>query len=276
MEPDKSIITGKILANCEVAKDHFVMSLVVPGDFEEALPGQFIMIRVKGREFPFLARPFSIYSIYSLQKMITIEILYQVVGKGTVILSRLGKDDELNILGPLGRGFDIVPDRKKIALVAGGIGVAPLSFLAEYLGRQAAGFQEDRETVCYMGAQTSEMLVDRRKLEDVCSRVMISTDDGSDGYHGPVTDLFKEDIRSYKHDDLMVYSCGPYPMVKRMAEILKEYSIPCQVSMEERMACGVGACLGCAVRTGTQKGDPPYMRVCKDGPVFDIDTIIWR
>jgi len=234
------------------------------------------MIRVKGREFPFLARPFSIYSIYSLQKMITIEILYQVVGKGTVILSRLGKDDELNILGPLGRGFDIVPDRKKIALVAGGIGVAPLSFLAEYLGRQAAGFQEDRETVCYMGAQTSEMLVDRRKLEDVCSRVMISTDDGSDGYHGPVTDLFKEDIRSYKHDDLMVYSCGPYPMVKRMAEILKEYSIPCQVSMEERMACGVGACLGCAVRTGTQKEHPLYVRVCKDGPVFDIDTIIWR
>jgi len=74
----------------------------------------------------------------------------------------------------------------------------------------------------------------------------------------------------------MVYSCGPYPMMKRMAEILKEHSIPCQVSMEERMACGVGACLGCAVRTGTQKGDPPYMRVCKDGPVFDIDTITWR
>ena len=275
MESNKSIITGKILANREVAKDHFVMSLAVPDDFEEALPGQFIMLRVKGREFPFLARPFSIYSIYSLQKMIIIEILYQVVGKGTIILSRLGKDDELSILGPLGRGFDIVPDRKKIALVAGGIGVAPLSFLAEHLRKQISGSQEDREIVCYMGAKTSELLVDRRRLADVCSRVMVSTDDGSDGYNGTVTDLFKEDIRS-KYDDLMVYSCGPYPMMKRMAEILKEHSIPCQVSMEERMACGVGACLGCAVRTGTQKGDPLYMRVCKDGPVFDIDTIIWR
>jgi len=276
VESNKSIITGKILTNREVAKDHFVMSLAVPDDFQEVLPGQFIMIRVKGREFPFLARPFSVYSIYSLQKMIIIEILYQVVGKGTIILSRLRKDDELSILGPLGRGFDIVPDRKKIALVAGGIGVAPLSFLAEYLGRQASGSQEDWEIVSYMGAKNSELLIDRRRLENVCSRVMISTDDGSDGYHGTVTDLFKEDIRSYKYDDLMVYSCGPYPMMKRMAEILKEHSIPCQVSVEERMACGVGACLGCTVRTDTQKEDHLYMRVCKDGPVFDIDTIIWR
>lgn len=253
------------------------MSLKVPNDFQTAVPGQFVMIRVTGREEPFLPRPFSINFLNPNNTGTIMGILYKVVGKGTRIFSRLKKEDELYVMGPLGNGFDIPPDRKKIALVAGGMGVAPLSFLAEYLKRQTSStVQGVQEIVCYFGASTSQLILDRGRLEDTCSKLMISTDDGSDGYHGTVTQLFQNHVDSYADNDSIIFCCGPDPMVAAVAEIVNKYSIPCQVSMEERMACGVGACLGCAVRVKSHGDRPHYMTVCKDGPVFDINDIIWR
>jgi len=275
MEHKKSVISGEVVANREVTKNHFLMSLTVPDNFQVALPGQFIMVRMKDMGSPFLARPFSIYSTYSFENNTILEILYRVVGKGTLKFSHLKRDDKLDILGPLGNGFDVPPGCKKIALVAGGIGVAPLSSLAEYYRKRSTDSVEDRKVICYIGARTSEWLVGIEKLEEVCSRVIISTDDGSEGHHGYVTDLFIKDINSYRRDGSMVYSCGPYAMMKRMAGILEDCPIPCQVSIEERMACGVGACLGCAVRVKSQEGHSRYMRVCTDGPVFNIEEIIW-
>ncbi|MCD6154051.1 MAG: dihydroorotate dehydrogenase electron transfer subunit [Syntrophobacterales bacterium] len=275
MEHKKSIISGEVVTNHEVTEDHFLMSLTVPDNFKAALPGQFIMVRVKDMGNTFLARPFSIYSTYSVKNNTVLEVLYRVVGKGTLKFSCLKRGDKLDILGPLGNGFDMPPDCKKITLVAGGIGVAPLSFLAEYYGQRSTDSTDDRKVICYIGARTSEWLVGVEKLEEVCSRVIISTDDGSQGHHGYVTDLFRKDINLYRRDGSMVYSCGPYPMMKKIAGILEDYPIPCQVSIEERMACGVGACLGCAVRVKSRVGHSRYMRVCTDGPVFDIEQIIW-
>ena len=275
MEHKQSIISGEVVVNREVARDHFLMSLTVPDNLQVALPGQFIMVRVKDMGTPFLARPFSIYSTYSFENNTILEILYRVAGKGTLKFSHLKRGDKLDILGPLGNGFDVPPDCNEITLVAGGIGVAPLSFLAEYYGKRSTGSVKNRKVICYIGARTSEGLIGIEKLKEVCSRVIISTDDGSEGHHGYVTDLFKKDINLYRRDGSMVYSCGPYPMMKRLAEILEDYPIPCQVSIEERMACGVGACLGCAVKVKSREGHPRYMRVCTDGPVFNIEEIIW-
>lgn len=276
-ESKKSIATARIVDHHEIVKDHFLMSLKVPDYFQAAVPGQFVMMRVKGREDPLLPRPFSINFLYSYNTETIMGILYKVIGKGTTIFSRLKQDDELYVMGPLGNGFDIPSDRKKVTLIAGGIGIAPLSFLAEYLKKQAGAFVPGiEEIVCFLGASTSKLLLDRKRLEDTCSKLMISTDDGSDGYHGTVTELFLNHIDSFTDNDSIIFCCGPDPMMTEVAEIVKKYSIPCQVSMEERMACGVGACLGCAVRIKSHGNHPHYMTVCKDGPVFDVNDIVWR
>jgi dihydroorotate dehydrogenase electron transfer subunit len=275
-ESRKSIVTARIVDHHEVVKDHFLMSLQVPGDFQAAVPGQFVMVRVKGRDEPFLPRPFSINFLNFDNAGTIMGILYKVVGKGTTILSMLKQDDELYVMGPLGNGFDIPPDRKKIALIAGGMGIAPLSFLAECLKRQTSVTVQGVQKIdCYFGASTSQLLLDRHRLENTCSKLMVCTDDGSDGYHGTVTQLFQNHVDTYAENDSIIFCCGPDPMVTAVGEIVNKYSIPCQVSMEERMACGVGACLGCAVRAKSHGDRPHYMTVCKDGPVFDIKDIIW-
>jgi dihydroorotate dehydrogenase electron transfer subunit len=276
MKSEKSLITGRIIDNREVAHGHYILSLSVPALFRNSMPGQFVMVRIKEREFPFLARPFSIYSLHSHDTMTVIEILYRVVGKGTEILSRLEADCELEVLGPLGTGFDIVPDSTQIILVAGGLGVAPLSFLAEYYSNQATGSRKPGTIICYFGAQTSKFLIGTERLKTVCSSVELSTDDGSEGYGGTVTELFYDRIDAYDDGNSIIYCCGPHPMMRKMSEILDSYTIPCQVSMEERMACGIGACLGCAVRVRSHEENPQYMRVCKEGPVFDLRLIDWR
>lgn len=267
-------LSGKIMSNREIAKDHFLMSLKVSGyfssagtSFQEITPGQFVMLRVKGREFPFLRRPMSIYSLYPSAGDLIIDLLYRLVGKGTFVISRLKPDDEIDILGPLGRGFDIFPNCKRVVLVAGGIGIAPLSFLGHYYRTDT--INNPPQIICYVGAQRADLLVGLDRMGEICSDIRISTDDGSRGYHGLVTELFERDIPSYNSSDSVVYSCGPFPMIKSLMEILMDQAVPCQVSVEERMACGVGACLGCAI--SVKSG---YKKVCSDGPVFDIHELI--
>jgi dihydroorotate dehydrogenase electron transfer subunit len=202
------------------------------------------------------------------------EIFYRVSGKGTVLISRLKADDSVKILGPLGRGFDLLSDRRRVVLIAGGMGIAPLLYLAEYQQRKPKG--KEGEMVLYFGALSSQYLCGLDRLKRVCSDVRVSTDDGSMGYHGPVTELFLNEAGSYESDDSAIYACGPYGMMKRVAEIAGTLSIPCQVSVEERMACGIGACLGCAVREGGKNTTPRFKRVCKEGPVFDTRAIDWN
>jgi dihydroorotate dehydrogenase electron transfer subunit len=270
------MISGRIILNREIAKDHFLISLKLfnhfgsaESPFQGTSPGQFVMLRVKGKEFPLLGRPMSIYSIYPGDNGFIIELLYMVVGKGTYMISRLKPDEEVYILGPLGRGFDIFPDCGCVVLVAGGIGIAPLSFLGEHCRKGVVN--RPLKIICYVGAQRSDLLVGLDRMEEMCSDIRISTDDGSRGYHGFVTELFQRDIIYFSSSDSVVYSCGPFPMMKRLAEVLKDHPVPCQVSVEERMACGVGACLGCTINTKSG-----YKRVCKDGPVFDIKAIDWE
>lgn len=255
-----------ICSQKEVIEGYFLMTLKVSSFFEKSLPGQFVMIRTESGEIPFLSRPLSIYSVFSQDDETFLELLYKVVGKGTEVFSHLGKGVVLHVLGPLGKGFDIPSSCKRIVLIAGGIGVAPLSFLALYSREQIP----KAEVVCYLGAVSSGVTPGLQRLEKICSEVKISTDDGSRGYHGTVTDLFRQDLDRYTGDDVRLYSCGPRPMLRSLQILLKNQKIACQVSLEERMACGIGACLGCVVRTRRSGEGEGYARVCTEGPVFDI------
>ncbi|MBW2674579.1 MAG: dihydroorotate dehydrogenase electron transfer subunit, partial [Deltaproteobacteria bacterium] len=152
-------------------------------------------------------------------------------------------------------------------LIAGGIGVVPLSFLAQRCAEENRG----TEIICYIGAVNSEALAGLERFEEVCSAVEISTDDGSRGYRGPVTGLFQRDMDRYAGDDVRIYACGPRPMFVHLQGLLKGRSCVCQVSLDERMACGIGACLGCAVRVRGNGSE--LVRVCTEGPVFDIRDV---
>jgi dihydroorotate dehydrogenase electron transfer subunit len=274
--------SGRIIANEQVAKNHFVLSLLLSSTFDSALPGQFIMIRKQGVKDPLLSRPLSLYGVYQTEVGTVLEFLYRVVGKGTLALSRLTAGDTVDILGPLGKPFEVIPDRNHVLFLAGGIGVAPLSYFLEYLSKnldQNVPKQPDRSVLrkisFYLGATTALSLVGLDKIERFCSDVRISTDDGTAGFTGTVTELLERDLEGIDHHDLCIYSCGSAPMIRSLARILQPLSIPCHVSMEERMACGIGACLGCSIKVREAESGWAYCQVCVDGPVFDIKDLLW-
>ena len=263
----KPYISAKVVSQRETVGGHFLIVLKVPASFRESSPGQFVMVRMPNTDTPFLSRPFSIYSVYSQDKETFLEILYKVAGRGTAVFSGLRKGNVLNVLGPLGKGFDVPPQCDKIVLIAGGVGIAPLSFLAQRCEKDHNG----PEIICYAGAGSLESLVGIDRIEGMCSAVKISTDDGSWGYRGKVTELFIRDMDLYVNNGSRLYSCGPVPMLRRLQELVEgRPPVVCQVSLEERMACGIGACQGCVVKVRSGSAGKGLPRVCKEGPVFDI------
>jgi dihydroorotate dehydrogenase electron transfer subunit len=200
-------------------------------------------------------------------------VLYRAAGKGTKLISTLCEGTRLEILGPLGNCFTHRPGMKTSVFVAGGIGIAPLVFLAERLGR--APRAEGPVMILYIGARDSAGLLGIDRMRGFGVDVLISTDDGSAGVMGPVTNRFREDMESFDTSATEIFICGPDPMLKRMSEITAETPLACQVLMEERMACGMGACLGCTIKVRTASG-VEYRQVCSDGPVFDLRSIVWR
>ena len=273
MNKKRTLWVGKILSNREMMKGYLLMSVRLPRTFDAPLPGQFVMIHLRDRKDILLGRPFSIYGIQYHKSRVILEILYRVVGEGTYSLSLLKRGTEVEILGPLGRPFDVKRQIKNIVLVAGGLGIAPIRFLLEYLKKGISEFQP--RIRFYMGAKTAGDLVELDRLEHLCEDINVCTDDCSMGYHGVVTEPLEKDLKSFPLADTMIYACGPAAMIRRLAGLLEDHPVPCQVSMEERMACGLGACLGCAIAVRGQNGERQYKRVCKDGPVFDIRDILW-
>lgn len=269
----KDIYIGEVLTNEEIRHDFFLMKIGLPAEFDEPLPGQFVMIRIVGLLDPFLSRPISIYS-YSMRKNgCTIELLYRVAGKGTSILAGLMEGSQVEISGPLGGSYVVDPTRKNFVLVAGGIGIAPLSLLAQQLCKTACCDPE--AMTFYLGAQSAEAIVGLDHLRKYCYNVIVCTDDGSLGKKSLVTAAFQKDIKKYEPADTAIYACGPKPMLRSLSVILGEKYF-CQVSLEERMACGVGACVGCAVAVKDEQGGKAYKRVCADGPVFDLKDVVWE
>lgn len=269
----KDIYIGEVSKNKEIQNDYFLMKVTMPSSFAKPLPGQFVMIRIAGLQDPFLSRPISIYSYSRGKTSCSIELLYQVVGKGTQIMAGLINGSQVEICGPLGGSYTVDPAKKNIVLIAGGIGIAPLSLLAQYLCKTSC--QDKSAMTFYYGAQTEGAVVGLDHLRKYCYKIVVCTDDGSLGEKSLVTKAFQKDIKKYAPEDTAIYACGPKPMIRSLSTILSDQYF-CQVSLEERMACGVGACVGCAVAIKDEKGGKTYQRVCADGPVFDLEKVIWE
>lgn len=225
-----------------------------------ASPGQFVHLRCTKGLDPLLRRPISI-CLTDPQKGL-VYLWYQVVGKGTKLLSNLKPGDTVDLMGPLGRGFTPV-EGQKIALIGGGMGIAPLILLGHTLA-------EHNQAAAFFGARSAEHLPPRDLFPPM--EGFLATEDGSAGYQGFVTELLEEWITLEKPD--LLYACGPQGMLKQVAAMAKKTGIPLQVSLETVMACGVGACLGCTCESARQ-GDS-WLKVCQDGPVFWAQEVKWE
>lgn len=267
-----SIAIGEVIGNCCVAPGHFLLSIGLPDAFATPQPGQFVMVRDPGRGEPLLARPLSVYGFHREAGRAVLELLCRVAGRGTSLFSRMNPGAPLAVLGPLGRGFTLQSGLRKVVLLAGGVGVAPLTFLLQGGYLRQGSRQEPGFITAYVGARTADLLTGVDRLQGFCE-LRTATDDGSAGYHGLVTDLLRADLDGYDPGETMIYACGPAAMIRSLGVILRSSTLHCEVSLEERMACGIGACLGCAVATTESDGDVLYRRVCCDGPVFDIRRI---
>ena len=255
--------------NQPTAPGYFRMGLACGGGFEYAKPGQFVMVRTGADRFPLLRRPFSLLGLIRDQDHVAgIEILFKVVGKGTEKLSRCRPGDRLSILGPLGNAFQVPDTCRQLILVAGGVGVPPIRFLAQSMLERE---QSPERCVVFVGGRTQTDLVCITEFDLPGFLLDVSTDDGSQGNQGVVTASLEKMLDGNSAD--LICACGPWPMLKAVAAIAVARMIPCQVSIEAMMACGMGACLGCAVSV---RDDPArYRHVCTDGPVFDAQRLHW-
>ena len=258
---------SQILSNREICPGYYRMRIACGQVYQDALPGQFVMVRLMGQASPLLRRPFSIHDLILEDNRVTsFDILYKVIGAGTEALSMSRTGDIVDVLGPLGRGFSTRGAFRRVHLVAGGIGVAPLVFLTKHLMRQ--GYSGSQITLFVGGRSCGDVLC-LEMFEPLGIRLIVTTDDGSAGSQCLVTQPLRESLRKQKPE--ILFACGPVPMLREVMAISVRDAIPCQVSIEAMMACGMGACLGCAVEKRHSR--EKYLHACMDGPVFEADRI---
>lgn len=321
-------VKAKIVLHRRISSDYFRLQLICPEIARQALPGQFLMLRVSELRDPFLRRPFAFSRIFLPQEVQKkpldeggVEICYQVRGRGTTLMTQLKEGQRLDLLGPLGNGFWAVEDGRRPILVGGGIGIAPLLCWAQELlkarpqRKKSTKYQEENSEVIFLvGGKSQDKILGVGECRRMGIEPRVATEDGSLGVRGLVTDLLERELLTGQHKSPVLYACGPMPMLARVAQIADQFDLPCQVLLESRMACGVGACLGCTVKfrkegfpkeqenpelkrseegsfLGSEEeervareglfsviAETPlfrYARVCKEGPVFDARRIFW-
>lgn len=249
------VMLCKIISKRQLTADVFDLTVEAGELAKAAHPGQFAHIYVPGKT---LRRPISICGIDRAAQ--TLRFVFQIRGEGTAWLAGMRPGDALDILAPLGNGYSLGNTRQKAVFVGGGIGMPPLLEAAKAFGENA---------MILAGFRNEESIILKEDFEKNGNRVLIATDDGSFGHHGLVTDLLDN------LDFDVIFACGPTPMLKSVCNAAAARGVPCQISLEERMACGIGACLGCACRL-KKDGREFYGHVCKDGPVFDYETVMWE
>lgn len=255
---------AKLVKKEQLKPDIFKFSIEAPSIVKNAKPGHFIEIRVTNQTEPFLRRPISIYNMDRDKGIL--EFIFQVKGKGTKILAEKEVGSEIDVVGPMGYGTFQYDDYKNVAIIGGGIGVFPLYELAK------CAKQEGKNVNIYLGFRNQDFVVLEKEFEEVSNQMVLTTDDGSYAKKGFAIEYLKQDVEDGKID--AIYACGPLPMLKAVQKLAIEKEIPCQISLEEKMACGLGVCLGCAVKTAKSPEDAPeYWHVCKAGPVFQAKEV---
>lgn len=269
--------------NRPVAQATFQVRLRWPEAAGRFCPGQFMMLRVPQRTDPLLGRPFAVWDVWTdgRDAPAGVDVVYEVVGKVTGLMASLQAGDTLWAWGPLGNGFGPARPVRRLVMVAGGIGLTPFLALAKQyrglgFGGQAAG--PDRtgpEVELLYGVRSAPFLAAVDQFEAVGVRVRIATEDGTAGHRGLVTELLPAALEGRTPAEVHVVACGPEPMLAAAAKIAAHYGVGCQVSLEQRMACGFGACFSCVARLRTPEGAWDYRRTCTDGPVFDARDVVF-
>ncbi|MEW6600428.1 MAG: dihydroorotate dehydrogenase electron transfer subunit [Nitrospirota bacterium] len=255
------LFKASVIENRLLVKNHHLLTLHPLEKIKKTKPGNFFMVSVDNGLEPLLKRPLSVHRILGQD----FQLLYRVMGKGTSILSRKKPDDILEILGPLGNGFPLNIRSDNITLVAGGIGIAPIFALAESLNA--------KRPVLFYGARLKKEILCLSEMDSIGIKPVIATDDGSAGKKDNIVNLLKQHISRSRSrfSGTILYACGPTPMLKALSVFAQKNGLGGYFAMEQHMACGIGTCLGCVIKT--TKG---YKRVCKEGPVFPIEEIVWE
>lgn len=246
------IFNGTVESTEWLTKQIAMLKVHAPEMADNIIPGQFCNLKVSNNHYPLLRRPFSVSDVEGE----FIYFMFDIHGEGTRMLSTKTKGEKLDILGPLGNGFNLNSEYETAVIVAGGIGAAPFPLLTRHFNR--------KEVITFLGARTKDMLVDYG-----LSNVKKATDDGTEGYHGNIVQLIETDGKLQSLDKPKIFACGPTPMLKAVQTFAIENNIPCDLSTECAMACGFGICQGCPVETN----EGTYKLVCKDGPVFEASEV---
>lgn len=262
-----------VVSNVELSPNYFRMRMTAPQQLLASAPGQFLMLKVTDAIDPLLRRPFGLFDVGTFTAEYAgggtqayCEILYKVVGKGTKLLSALHHSDVVDLLAPLGRGFDLGPASEEKVLVGGGVGLAPLYYLAKALVARG------EKVRLFAGGRNRDDILCITEFERLGVETYVATDDGTLGESGFVTQVLERHLNR----GMRIFACGPTPMLAAVAKMAALHEVPCQVSMEAYMACGVGACLGCVMKGANHtEATPDYRCVCKDGPVFDSFELQW-
>lgn len=257
-------VFAKLLKKREIIKNIYKYSVEAPEIVNIAKPGNFIEIRVSNNTAPFLRRPISIYNLDKKDGIL--EFIFQVKGSGTKILAEKNLGEYIDIIGPLGFGTFKYEKYNKIAIIGGGIGIFPLYELLKEAKEQ------NKKVYTYLGFRSKENVILEKEFSSKSDKITITTDDGTYGENGFAIDYLIKDME--KEDYEAIFACGPLPMLRAVKIYADKHNKPCQISLEERMGCGLGACLGCAVKTSKSSTDnPEYFHVCKGGPVFNSKDV---
>ncbi len=259
MEP--TVFQGRyqVVKKTALAKEIYEMVILCPQIAQLAQAGQFV--HVKAPSFT-LRRPISICEIDRAKG--TLRIVFEVRGDGTAEIAQIPQGGWIDLMGPLGHGFQLLEQGKKAIVVGGGIGVPPMLETAAHYGENA---------VAIIGFRSASAVILEEDFQKAGCTVDLCTDDGTRGRKGFVTEALKARLQQEKPD--IIYACGPMVMLKGVAALAKEYGVRCQVSLEERMGCGIGACLVCACKTKKPDGEESYSHVCKNGPVFEAEEVVF-
>lgn len=269
--------TARCVEHVRLAERTYRIRLECPALAAAIRPGQFVMLRLHGGSDPLLGRPFALYDtvLDRAGQPIGIDVVYLVVGKMTGLLQDVTAGESLEVWGPLGKPFLDVGSPERVAFVAGGIGQTPfLAYARELLGTRGYGGDLPRKrtdrVALYYGVRTTNLAAGVEDFHAAGVEVHLSSDDGSVGFHGRVTQLLESHGRTGP-----LVGCGPEPMLHALSTLAAKWNVPCQVSLETPMACGVGICFSCVTRVKTGENEWDYKRVCVDGPVFESAKLVW-
>ncbi len=277
--PSPVHVRAPVLENVRLARDTWRIRLHAPEMACAIRPGQFLMLRLPGHSDPLLGRPFALYDTVLDEQgnAVAVDVVYLVVGKVTGLMTQLRGGDAVEAWGPLGNGFQPLATDDHVALVAGGIGKTPfLAYIRDLLGTRGHGGESSRrkarQVSLYYGVRTADLAAGVDDFRTVGAEVHLASDDGSLGFKGFVTDLLARRA-SEGFCPQHIVGCGPEPMLKALAKLAARLNVPCHLSLETPMACGLGICFSCVTKVKTTDGWD-YKRVCVDGPIFDAACLL--